>query len=220
MGIMLALVIGGAVVFAIAYWSPDAVNKRKLKRAQRYRIADLTENTLGRLVGAATPIDVTLTAPLSGRPCVMYIARVEEQHRSGKTTTWRTKVREAQSVRFVLADGSGRAIIDPTGAELALEFDSRSRSGTFDDPTPAEKAFLERHMQSGSGFLGFNRTLRYSEAIIEVGEQVAVLGQGIREPDPDAPPVDAYRGDAPTRLRLTSSAQHPLVISDAPETQR
>ena len=50
------------------------------------------------------------------------------------------------------------------------------------------------------------------------GYEAVVLGSGVREPDPNAPPEAAYRGAPPTRLRLTSSAKFPLVISDDPST--
>lgn len=58
--------------------------------------------------------------------------------------------------------------------------------------------------------------LHYREAVIEIGETVSVLGSGTREPDPDAPPSAAYRDGSRTRLRLTSSKQHPLCITDDP----
>ena len=61
--------------------------------------------------------------------------------------------------------------------------------------------------------------LRYREAVIEVGETIAILGSGIREPDLEArPDGDAYRAMAGTRLRLTGSRRYPLVISDAAST--
>src|SRR5690242_17954653 len=78
-----------------------------------------------------------------------------------------------------------------------------------------EQAFLARHGMASSKA---NKKLRYSEAIIGVDEVVAVLGAGVREPDPDAKPDGGYRGELPTRLRLTSSAAHPLVISDSSKT--
>jgi hypothetical protein len=113
----------------------------------------------------------------------------------------------------VLTDGTGRAIIDPTGAEIALDFDSRSSSGTFDNANEAEEAFLARHHQKSQGWV-FNKGLRYREAVIHIGETIAVLGEGVREPDPDGSPTSEYRGAAPTRLRLTSTPRFPLVISD------
>jgi hypothetical protein len=59
-----------------------------------------------------------------------------------------------------------------------------------------------------------DRNLRYREAIIEVGETIAVVGSGVREPDPDAMPEGAYRDAQRTCLRMTSSRKQPMIISD------
>jgi hypothetical protein len=100
---------------------------------------------------------------------------------------------------------------------VALTFDGKSASGTFDNPTEREQAFLDAHQTPGRGRF-FNHYLRYREAVIEVGETIAIFGAAIREPDPTAPPAESYRGDAPTRLRMTSSPRFPLLISDGPDT--
>ena len=60
-----------------------------------------------------------------------------------------------------------------------------------------------------------------SEGVIEIGETIAVMGQGVREPDPDAAAkAQGYRGGPPTRLRLGGSARHPILLSDAVDTLR
>jgi len=85
-------------------------------------------------------------------------------------------------VTFVIDDGTGRAIIDPTGARVAVDIDMTTRSGTFDDATPVEEQFLIRHGLRASGWM-FNRTLRYREGVIEVGGTHAVKGPGVPQPD-------------------------------------
>ena len=82
---------------------------------------------------------------------------------------------------------------------------------------PVQEAFLQRHGKSSKGWV-FNKGLRYREAMIEVNETVAVLGQGIREPDTAMAPSGDYRSGPPTLLRLTSSPKFPLVISDDTST--
>lgn len=207
------LVVVALVVCAFWYFSDKQQIRRQLRNTPAKPIRELRDDELGKVVGKARALDAVLTAPLSGRPCVYFIATVEEHRSSGKTHYWRTIIKEMRGVAFVLEDSSGRAIVDATAARIAIDFDGRSQSGTFDDPTEAERAFLARHGERGEGWI-FNRRLRYREAVIEEGETIAVLGAGTREPDPDAPPTEAYRGDAPTRLRLTSSPRYPLVISD------
>jgi hypothetical protein len=208
---------GAAILVASWYFSENQKIRRALRSAPATRIADLGDDQLGKVVGRARGLTETLEAPISGRRCIYFSVTVEERRSTGKSHHWRTVIREARGVPFMLEDDSGRALIDPTAARIAAEFDGHSQSGTFDDPTPAEKAFLDRHGEDGQRWL-FNRKLRYREAVIEEGETIAVLGAGTREPDPDAPPTDAYRGEAPTRLRLTSSRTYPLVISDDPST--
>jgi len=208
-----------AAVLGVAwYFSRDNRLRRELRKEPRRKIGAMPENERGRIVGSAHPFEGhVIEAPLTKRPCFYYVARVEIQKSNGKSTYWSTLIKEERGVQFVVRDDSGRAVVDPLGANVSLVVDSTTKSGTFDDPEENERAFLARHGQSGEGWI-FNKGLRYHEAVIEENEVVAVLGSGVREPDPEAEPTEAYRGDQPTLLRLTSSPSHPLVISDASDT--
>jgi len=216
---LLVVGVAGFAAWAFWYYSDEQQIRRTLRKTPTKRIQELRDDELGKVVGRARGLSETLESPLTYRRCVYFIAVVEEHRSSGKSSYWKTIIRETRGVPFMLEDDSGRAIIDATAARVSLDFDGKSQSGTFDDPTPAEQAFLARHGQKGQGWI-FNKGLRYREAVIEDGETIAVLGAGTREPDPDAPPTEAYRGDVPTRLRLTSSRKYPLVISDDPSAKR
>jgi hypothetical protein len=214
------LVVGIGLVAVIGFgWYFSAANrlKRELRGAKRYSLGELPEQTRGRVVGSAQTLEETLEAPLTGRPCLYFVVTVEQHHSTGRSSYWRTIIREERGVPFLLSDGTGKAIVDPRSAKVALDVDGRGDSGTFDSPSEREQAFLDRHGTSGQGWV-FNKRLRYREAVIEIGETVAILGEGIREPDPTAPPAEAYRGDQPTRLRMTSSPRFPLLISDNRDT--
>ena len=215
--IVVALVAGVAIVAASLVWNEKALIRRELRSASRVDIAELREGRTGRIVGKVGDGE-TLQAPFTGRSCVFYEATVEEYRSSGKTGSWRQVVREARGVPFVLDDGTGRAIVDPGGARIDVDIDMTTRSGTFDDATPIEEQFLTRHGLRATGWV-FNKSLRYREGVIEVGETIAVMGQGVREPDPDAVgKVGGYRSGPPTRLRLGGSSRHPILLSDAPDT--
>ncbi len=220
---MLTFAISAAVVVFVAWashhLSASQRTRRQLGQAPTKRIAELGDNDLGKVVGRTRGLGEILEAPLTGRRCLYFIAVVEERQDASEIAHWETALREARGVTFMLEDDSGRALIDATDARIALDFDGRGQSGTFDDPTPTEKAFLDRHGEQSEGWLR-NRNMRYREAVIEEGQTIAVLGAGTREPDPDGRPTATYRGDAPTRLRLTSSRKYPLVISDDPTTTR
>ncbi len=214
MEVAITLAICGAFAALMRYARGTAL--RKLRSAKPFAIGALPEGTAGRIVGDASVLDATLQAPLTGRDCVCYVAIVDVFR---GPLGWANIVTEERGVPFVLADATGRAIVDPTGAEMALDFDSTAATGptvpvgTFVDATPLQQALLARHGKPVERGLRARR-LRYREAVIHAGKRVAVLGEGVREPDPDAPPAGDYRGDATTRLRLTSTRRFPLVIGD------
>ena len=203
------------IVIAIVVWFFSKANriKRQLRSMVASPIAHLPENTLGKVCGAAHPIGQQLVGPLTGRPCLYYICVVEQHVSTGRSSYWKQIIREEMGVPFQIVDQSGRAIVDPRGAEMALTFDGETKSGTFSDADPIQEAFLARHGKSSKGWV-FNKGLRYKEAMIEVNEVVAILGQGVREPDSMMAPAQDYRSGPPTLLRLTSSPKFPLVISD------
>ncbi len=218
--VAMAVVAGVAVLVASLMWNEKAKIRRALRGAPRVDIGGLDEGRIGRLVGRVGALGEPLAAPLTGRSCVFYEATVEEYRSSGKSGSWRQVAREARGVPFVLEDGTGRAIVDPGGARVAVDIDMTTRSGTFDDATPIEEQFLARHGLRSTGWV-FNKSLRYREGVVEVGETIAVMGQGVREPDPDAVGrVGGYRSGPPTRLRLGGSSRHPILLSDAPDTLR
>jgi hypothetical protein len=214
-------IVGGFVVIAViaSFFTGEAKTRRALRNAPRVTIAEFPEGTPARIVGRVEEGE-QLTAPLSGRPCVFYDAIVQQYRSSGRSGSWHTVIRESRGIPFALDDGTGRALVDPTAARLAVEKDSTTRSGTFDDATPTEEAFLARHGLRSQGMI-FNKRLRYREGALEIGETIAVCGIAVREPDPDAASrATGYRDALPTRLRLTSSPKLALLISDYADTKR
>jgi hypothetical protein len=205
----------GAIALGHLAFHEDARVRRALRKAPKLAIGAFPEGSPGRIVGAVAPGE-TIEAPLSGRRCVYFEVIVEEKA-GGKNKHWRRRVREATGIPFVVSDGTGRAIIDPAHARIALEDDAHSRSGVFDAATAREEAFLARHGVESRGWL-LAKTLRYQEAVIEVDEQVAVAGLAVREPDPDAGAGEGYRGAPPTRIRMNGTPAFPLLVSDQPAT--
>ncbi|HEX5062076.1 MAG TPA: GIDE domain-containing protein [Kofleriaceae bacterium] len=192
----------GAVVFTL--FTGNERIRRTLRNMPAKKIGELSDDERAKIVGRVRALGEALEAPISGRRCVAYSVSVVEQEQNA------SHIRETKAVAFVVEDGSGRALVDPTAARIAIDGGPSVQTGTLHDPTPAAEDLLLRHgKRPRHGVL-------YREAVITDGESIAVLGAGTREPDPDAPPTEAYRGDARTRLRLTSSRKYPLVISDDP----
>jgi hypothetical protein len=90
-------------------------------------ISTLPKATLGRVVGAVTPLQAPLTSPLGGHACVYYLATV---------TTWG----EERSVPAAIADASGWAHLDVVGSEMVLAQDYFTTSGPLYGPTANELA--------------------------------------------------------------------------------
>lgn len=168
-------------------------------------IGELPEHRQGRLVGNVRALERTLTAPLSGRACVYYVVLVEQSVFPG----WQDRIVERRGVAFALDDASGRAIIDPARASVALAFDHHEELRALDPATPAQQAVLARHGHPGAAA----SRLRFVEAVLSVGERVTVVGIGTRRPHIAWSVESDYRSATPTRMHLAGSDAEPLSIS-------
>jgi hypothetical protein len=133
------LVLIAVIAICAWYFGAHQRLKRQLKQAKPWSLNELPEDTHGRVIGQARALGEQLQGPLTGRPCVYYIAMVEEQRSTGRSTHWRTVAQETRGVPFILEDGTGRAIVDPNGAQVALDFDGNSKSGTFNNADPVQE---------------------------------------------------------------------------------
>lgn len=196
------------------------VARRKVARTPRVALGELQEGVVARVVGRAGKLDDVLEAPLTGRACVYYRVTIAQP-------IWafgRVLAREERGITFTIDDATGHAIIDPSGCIIDLAKDGRDDTVSH-IPNGREVALLARfgieakewvEMERGRAPVRLDRSFIFREAIIEVGETIAIVGSAVREPDPSAPPEAAYRGDPPTRLRMTSSRKQPMIISDSP----
>jgi len=202
---------------AVVRWFASEPRKvrRALKEAPLVAIAAFPDGGTARVAGRATPIQPALTAPLSGRPCVYYEVIVDEYDEG-----WSRLVHEAAGVRFAIEDDTGRAIVDPTHVRIDLRQDHKEGTGLFRDADALHEDFLARHGHTSNGYFA-NKTIRYRESAITVGERVNAFGGGVREPDPEAVrQVAGYREAPPTRLRLSGAPGMPLLLSDDPDLVR
>lgn len=214
-GLLLLGVIAGAVAMYARRPGDDTAEQR-FRRVKRWPIDDLPDNETGRLVGRVEA-STSLEAPLSGRRCVVYRVIVEEFD----GVVWNAVIFEARSVPFVFVDDPGRALVDATHSELLLDDVLRHHASAPPRQTERERAFLERHYFSGApGPTCASASLRFREAIIAHGDQIAVVGYGTREPDPARTPADPHRGSHPSRLRVTGTLLHPVRISNQRRLRR
>lgn len=188
----------------IKQWFAMRRLRKQLRAATAYRIAELPEDTPGRFAGTPRPFAEALVAPISQRPCVLYVVEVVLHHLGSAELPLRSVLTEQRGVPFVVEDDGARAIVDPANATALLAFDHSDRGRPVYN-TQHQYDLLARHDLLERKWRYIDH-LEYREAIVGFDKEVTVLGAGIREPDPDAPPAAAYRTTGPTRLRLTCSA--------------
>jgi hypothetical protein len=215
---LLALIMG---LLTMAQARNDLARRRRVLATPTSRIADAKGGgcveIAGRLVVGERG---TVTAPFSGREGVFVRVIVEEYRQEGKSGHWETIFSESQSRDFYVEDGSGeRARIDPSGANVVLDREKIASSGTLHDPPPALETFLAVHGMSSTGWLGLNKSLRYEEEVLAVGDAVYALGPSVREAGP--PVQNGYRNGSSTVLTLSAmgDADGELLLSNKSESQ-
>jgi hypothetical protein len=208
----IAVIASGRALHRRERRSPNAKMRRQLAATPRVKIAELPESQVGCTVGRTQQLEMTpmLEAPLTGRPCFFYVVELELRVGSG----WRLVARERTGSPFIIQDATGRAVVEPAEARLDIAFDVVDH--VWANPSPRQHAFVMRVQPNVVGLL-FANQVRFREAIIGEDELVSVMGAGVREADPLAPPTASYRGEPATRLRFSSSPEAELLLSAAKE---
>lgn len=203
--ILIVLVLFLAGLTYRLFFTRIAVIRRKLRGAERVSIGRFPEGGIAKVQGFLVYAGEPLTAPLSGRRCAKFSVRVQQFRSHGHGGSWHTIVDEQGVQDFFLDDGTGKALAKMAGARFALTQDRRFSTGFLKDATPELDAFLARHGRQSQGLLGFNKRLRFLEAVLEGGEDVAVFGPGRWEEDPDT---------GERWLVLETRGETPLYVSD------
>jgi hypothetical protein len=123
-------------------------------------------------VSGEVVLDRALVAPLVGKRCAYWCAEVRSHNNNRSEEAgvhW-------EAVPFWLQDATGRVWVDPDIERFTLRSEVVARSGTLDEPSPDERALLDRMNVLATDLLGLYRKLSYRMEVLEEGEQVAVLG--------------------------------------------
>jgi hypothetical protein len=202
------------VIIIGTLFSKKTIVKRKLKEGKRIPIASFKHNEKARVVGRVECIDEPLIAPLSGRKCAYYCVQVEVKKSSGKSSSWHDLIEEEVAGKFVVRDGESCAIVDTSQIKTYLVPDAHFSSGFMNDAAPVLERYLLKHGFRSTGILGLNKTLRYKEGILEIGETVAVYGKGSwKELEQTSLPVTNGK-----ILMLAADGEDPVYLSDDPDT--
>jgi hypothetical protein len=194
--------------------------RARLLRTARSQAAAVESGALvkvsGRVVARARP----LAAPISGRPCVLYVVEAGEGFRDpgplALKAPWSSLPLETRAAEFAVDDGSGTVLVQPAGAEACLQF----RDGDWRlEAAAAHRDFLAARGRASPPFdddpRGRPRLLHFRETTLGDGDRVTVLGVAAREADPvpDAPSVP-YRG-TPQRCVFRATKSPLLIVQTA-----
>lgn len=202
-----------AVIFFSCYYSKKAIVKRKLKKAIDKHISTFLNGDIAKIVGKVEIIGNPLIAPLSGRKCAYYYVLVEQRVSNGKSTYWKTIIEEEVSGSFLVKDGRYCAQINTQKVKSYIVQDKMYTSGFMEDATEVLEKYLRAHNQKSECFLGFNKSLRYKEGVLEQGEMIAAMGRGEwKNSDSD------QISENSRVLVISSTEEEPVYLSDDPDT--
>jgi hypothetical protein len=209
------IIVAIVAIIAIAhYYNKENRILRELKKSRSTRIHRAKQNEYVKLIGKAVGGNNLLIAPLSKRPCLYYYVYVEKKG----DKSWRKYLSAEEKQDFFLDVDGERAIIKPAMTHFDfrlryLVFDHEDSSGTFNDAKAHLESFLKQHDKSSTGFLGWNKTLRFKEGVIEPGETIAV--KGIAEWKAIEEEIDGINYSK--ILTLKGIAEKKLIITDHPK---
>lgn len=178
--ITLVVTVFAGLIYTIYYFNPKTSILRRLKKLPHSRIGSLQNNKFAKVEGTAQNIEDPLIAPLSKRKCVFYKFKIQKKVSNGKSSHWKTIIDQEHIQDFFIEQTGERVVVLPTKVPKNfhdyLVTDKKTNSGTFNDPSPEFKKLLKFYNIDTETLFGFNKQLRYSEAIVEVGERITVAG--------------------------------------------
>jgi hypothetical protein len=134
-----------------------------------------------------------INSPLKQINCYYYRSVAWEYQRRGKNSEWVKVAEETLHVPFYMDDGSGKLLVDPTGAEMDLHCDMHeeyNRSVLLGGPEMPGSvySFLSRHGVDSA------RRIKVEERCISPKNPLFVLGTLSQNPGLDASVVPAWAG--------------------------
>ncbi|NHN47118.1 E3 ubiquitin ligase [Halostella sp. JP-L12] len=172
--------------------------------------------------GTVEPHEVTLVSPFTGTECVACRYEVEEYTSYGKSSHWDSIYSGGARRPFVLADDTGRLLVEPTGASLALDEDDVVRVDAGDRPPERIRRWIgetpEVDSEEGSWDLGplsiaTGNDRKYVERRLDPGETVHVYGvtEFRRWSDAGGTVNAVVRGEGAPFFRITDGSEREAV---------
>lgn len=226
-GLSVPLVLVALVgLVAVAFLADGVRHGRRAFRVHRNEPVDVASaaNASGvvEVEGTVEPHEVTLVAPFTGQECVICQYEVEEYRSSGKSSHWETIHSGVGRRPFVLADGSGRLLVEPAGASLALDEADVIRVDAGDRPPERIRRWIgetpavdseEGRWDLGPLSIATGNDRRYTERRLDPGETVHVYGatEYRRWSDAGGTVNAVLRGEGAPFFRITDGSEREAV---------
>ncbi|WP_299548653.1 GIDE domain-containing protein [Seonamhaeicola sp.] len=215
--IILVPIIIGLIAY---YFSGKQVLLRQLSKFEFKSILQFRTNELTKITGKVLHVHEPFEVPFSKRKCVAYVIKIQQKVKTGKSSRWKTLVEKEDIQDFFIEDKGEVVMVKPTKSPRNfysyLVEDKSISSGFLNDPTPEFEDVLNQYHIKSENFFGFNKTLRYSERILEVGETITAAGiakwKSVQEP------IEGYNYSKIAALE--SNETQKLIITDLPEARR
>lgn len=200
----LVIIIGGALgaVWALAFTYSYLYGKRMLirtfKKVVRSTVSECIDGDIVRVQGELNLLSHSLTAPLSKRQCSAYSIRASKiidrmTTRAGgghvsSESAWETFQYIEVASDFLIRCGDHFALVRSSDAKIIIQPDmihdessySKDRGGFLtDEENTKRKQTLDAMGLYSNQYVGiYAADVKFEEAVLEPGEQVAVLGRG------------------------------------------
>lgn len=204
------------IIFALiaSYFSNKKIMLREFKKSRKKGINRIQENEYAKIIGKAKHVHEPLEAPLSGRQCVYYHVVVEVKG----DKNWRRIINDEKHQDFFIESNSEMAIVKMsdtlnTTKRFHLVKDYKEKSGFRNDAPEKLEAYLKHHNKNSTGVLGINKTIRYTEGVIELNEPIAV--KGVAKWRSLNAPIEGYSYSK--ILTLTGTKKEKLLVTDEPK---
>ena len=204
------------IIFLVIYFSKKNIILRKLSKFKSKRITQFRTNELTKVSGKILQVQEPFVAPYSKRKCVAFIFEVKQKVSTGKSSYWKTLVKKEDIQNFFIKQNAELVMVKPSreasNYNVFIVEDKRINSGTFNSPSTKFKEVLDNFGVESESWLGFNKTLKYTERILEIGETITV--GGIAKWKVLNEPIEGYSYSKIAALE--SGAKQKLVITDHP----
>ncbi|MGC6432035.1 MAG: hypothetical protein ACON5F_13400 [Jejuia sp.] len=215
--IIIIAIIG--IGFSAYYFGKKQSILRKLSKLKRKDILQFRTNEPSKVTGKVLHVHEPFVAPFSRRKCVAYEFKIQQKKKRGKNSYWKTLIDEKNIQDFFIEQRGEVAMIkpqtNPLNFDIYLVEDKRVTSGFLKDPSPEFQDLLGAYKIESTNILGFNKTLKYTERILEVGETVTV--GGIAKWKAVDTTIEGYNYSKIATLE--SSTEQKIIITDLPDAR-